>query len=270
VKRPGVRSLEILAISLALVSACSDDKSNDASSAVTGPATASGSGGAGATGGHGGSAATTSSDGGGDATGGGGGAPSCIGALEGACGECMELMCCSEISDCLANSACEACLMGNDLECGDATGSALLDAMFSCSQQLCKDTCFRLIDVYGCNPITNAGCDSGNDFVCDVDLVNGAFICTGPPHGQALCDACGPQDGFCNAGHSCVGSQCARFCCDDNDCGAGGVYCDKSYFAGVAMGEAGVCMDTQSVQQPACSGLPSMPPSGGSCIPFSG
>ena len=33
-------------------------------------------------------------------------------------------------------------------------------------------------DVYSCNPITNAGCDGATVFVCDADLLNGAFICT--------------------------------------------------------------------------------------------
>jgi hypothetical protein len=181
----------------------------------------------------------------------------------------MELMCCDEISDCLSDDDCETCLLGNDPQCDDPNAAALLQSVVSCAEQLCQQTCFETVDIYGCNPITNAGCEQMDGFACDADLVNGAFICTGPPHSQALCDACGPQDGFCAPGHSCVASQGARFCCDDNDCGANAV-CDKTFFAGVAMGEAGVCMDAQVPLQPACSGLPATPPSGGSCIPFSG
>ncbi len=253
----------------ALVGACSEDNGSSEATATSGPSGGNAGGANASSGGDGGTAGHSSGDGGQKTSAGSGGAPSCIDVLDGDCGDCMELMCCDEISDCLSDDGCNTCLLGNELECSDPNAAALLQSVFGCAERLCQQTCFETLDIYSCNPITNAGCDAMADFACDVDLVNGAFICTGPPHSQALCDACGPQDGFCKPGHSCVASQCARFCCDDNDCDANAV-CDKTFFAGVGMGEAGVCIDMQAPLQPDCSGLPATPPSGGSCIPFSG
>jgi hypothetical protein len=78
-----------------------------------------------------------------------------------------------------------------------------------------------------CNPVTNEGCDEAASEVCDVDIDNEGFTCFGPPNGLAVCDDCpGAGDAYCGPGLTCdpfYSFKCLRFCCEDTDCGEGGV-----------------------------------------------
>lgn len=87
-----------------------------------------------------------------------------------------------------------------------------------------------------CNPVTNEGCDSAAGEACD--LTQNGFTCYPPPNTENICGACGGQgEGFCAAGLTCIGT-CARFCCDESDCGTG--FCFKDPFAEFA--NVGVCV----------------------------
>ncbi|MEM1032599.1 MAG: hypothetical protein AAGN82_19800, partial [Myxococcota bacterium] len=68
-----------------------------------------------------------------------------------------------------------------------------------------------------CNPITNEPCGPGE--ACDLSTEM-EFVCFGPPNTQEACESCDlMQNSFCVGGFSCQGNACARFCCNDDDCG---------------------------------------------------
>jgi hypothetical protein len=102
-----------------------------------------------------------------------------------------------------------------------------------------------------CNPITNASCKVDGGQVCDThydgDKLVG-FMCLEQKSSSGLCAPCDPLGGSCGAGLTCIAGSCAKFCCEDTDCGAGNI-CEKS-LAGMG---AGVCA------QPSVSS-PSPPP----------
>jgi hypothetical protein len=86
-----------------------------------------------------------------------------------------------------------------------------------------------------CNPVTNFPCAPGD--ACDY---NGAgFSCFLPPNTEPLCAPCGEADGYCQPGMICLDEGCARYCCNDGDCGSG--YCDKTLLEpGLPVG---ICLD---------------------------
>ncbi|MEZ4301708.1 MAG: hypothetical protein R3B70_42630, partial [Polyangiaceae bacterium] len=83
-----------------------------------------------------------------------------------------------------------------------------------------------------CNPVTNEGCDTAAGEACDVSA--DGFVCYPDGNTQSLCDECGVTGSdYCLGGMTCVG-KCAKFCCDDGDCGTG--TCTKGGFADPAVG----------------------------------
>lgn len=122
-----------------------------------------------------------------------------------------------------------------------------------------------------CNPVTGEPCRPGE--ACDriqpyPGTVSG-FLCFPPPADATLCERCNIGGGpFCASTLTCVGSGgglsganvCARYCCTDEDCGAG--TCIKGTFA-PATPELGVCSDATGAI-PGCE-VADVPPSGGSC-----
>jgi hypothetical protein len=75
----------------------------------------------------------------------------------------------------------------------------------------------------GCNPVTN-NCPSGQ--VCSWSG-DGTFACYPVSSAQSKCGECGWELGRegidCQGGYDCVPpwyGQCARYCCDDADCGS--------------------------------------------------
>ena len=88
-----------------------------------------------------------------------------------------------------------------------------------------------------CNPVTNEGCMAGAE-ECDL-ATGGVFQCfASDPSDAPICQMCDEAAGpFCGAGMTCLGDgSCARYCCDDADCGSG--KCDKSS----EPGNVGVCV----------------------------
>ncbi|HHH29620.1 MAG TPA: hypothetical protein ENK57_14915 [Polyangiaceae bacterium] len=95
--------------------------------------------------------------------------------------------------------------------------------------------------MYGCNPITNDGCDEAAGQACDVNYGTYRFQCFDGPNEVALCESCGQADGFCAPGSTCFGGDCARFCCDDDDCSPDSA-CDHAPLEDFGMGEVGLCL----------------------------
>jgi hypothetical protein len=123
-----------------------------------------------------------------------------------------------------------------------------------------------LVPASSCNPITNAPCASGQ--ACDVGASPNGFTCAAEGS-VAVCGACNPNGGpYCAAGSVCVlqsadpaAGKCMRTCCDYTDCGGPTTSCQSQYFSSV-----GVCYTgTGALTTAACSGFPTVPPSGGAC-----
>jgi hypothetical protein len=90
-----------------------------------------------------------------------------------------------------------------------------INAINTCSTMCCQAQCAP-----PCNPVTNQGCNAANMEACDTDG-NGGFACFATPMGVDICAACDEMMGpFCNPGMTCLGGECAHYCCNDGDCGA--------------------------------------------------
>ncbi len=193
----------------------------------------------------------------------GGAGGSCVGVVTGietpACQACLEQKCCDEVAACRAHEVCwDGCYTNHDeMKCHDsADGHALFHALGGCFGSACNvecgagnptpictaptatptGSCVTLDSKNLCNPITTAGCAAAGA-ACDAND-QGGFECFPAPNTQTLCMACGESDGWCAAGFHCVAGQCARYCCEDSECGAG--TCDKAYFEGGR--PAGICV----------------------------
>ena len=70
-----------------------------------------------------------------------------------------------------------------------------------------------------CDPVTNAGCDTGAGEACDVS--QGGFQCYPDGNVHDLCETCSTNGDYCQAGMTCF-NQCYRYCCTDDDCGPNG------------------------------------------------
>ncbi|NUP10177.1 MAG: hypothetical protein HOW73_29355 [Polyangiaceae bacterium] len=158
--------------------------------------------------------------------GGAGGGPTCTGTIPNAneCGFCIESDCCEELSACQGIANCLDCVLGNQTGavCEDAAVAAAIDAINSCIECDCVDECINNF----CNPVTGEPCDVENGFACDLGA--DGYVCFGPPNDTPICDACDNANGpWCENGHTCLSDgSCAKYCCDDADCGSG--KCDKT------------------------------------------
>ena len=99
---------------------------------------------------------------------------------------------------------------------------------------------------FTCNPLTNAGCTEAG---AACDFSKSGFDCypPPPPNTQALCATCDDTNTACLPGSTCVpvdstgnNSQCAKFCCDDNDCTGG--HCDNTTLSGGQPTPFGFCV----------------------------
>ncbi len=103
---------------------------------------------------------------------------------------------------------------------------------------------------FACNPVTNEGCNDNE--ACDVAGMTGFDCYAG--NTADLCEPCDQQASagpFCTEGTTCFrpdGSgtlpSCARYCCDDGDCG--GATCVKTSAGNawfVQAPDVGVCLD---------------------------
>jgi hypothetical protein len=118
-----------------------------------------------------------------------------------------------------------------------------------------------------CNPVTNEGCSSGA--ACDTNLTQEKFQCypPPPPNDNAICTPCGTADGWCAPTLTCVEGACARFCCNDDDCGPEAT-CDLTLFADYEGGLVGACLRQGTGGAPATHDCdaPATAPSNGSCF----
>jgi hypothetical protein len=163
------------------------------------------------------------------------------------CFDCAEAACCSQISACFGDAesgGCADCAAGDDAACA---ASEVWKELYACGDSSCNSECrdpaVAACDAPedspsmgacapdgGCNPVTGEGCAAGE--TCDFD--GKAFTCySGSDATRTLCEDCGNEVGFCTAGSMCFASyrfepdavvltrQCARYCCDDADCGTG-------------------------------------------------
>jgi hypothetical protein len=95
-----------------------------------------------------------------------------------------------------------------------------------------QGSCVSLGGVVQCNPISNQGCNDAIGEACDFGA--SGLQCYPPPNDVAVCDACGASGQGCKAGSTCAPEgYCAKFCCDDGDCGNAG---DCSPIAGFNLG----------------------------------
>jgi hypothetical protein len=153
------------------------------------------------------------------------------------CATCIEGSCCGQLQACLADQACKACFLDlkkNPDQCAEDNDN--FSQIYACLNNACDSACTPIacdapaqapsngscVTLGGqlqCNPVTNQGCDASSGEACDFD--GQKFICFPPPNDQPLCAACGQSDGWCAPGMTCVEATCARYCCDDGDCGLG-------------------------------------------------
>jgi hypothetical protein len=189
-----------------------------------------------------------------------GGAPACSDNGDD-CSVCVATKCCAPILACQADALCNDICLANGDDAACQVDQPFLD-LIQCLDQDCA-VCKAKVPS-ACNPVTNEGCI--NHKACDL-AENATYQCFSGNNVVALCGTCDDASQFCKPGlrcrHQVAGDklgQCARYCCDDGDCGSG--KCDKTNLTEgvgycVAMGDAGPT-------GPACD-APSVAPSGGGC-----
>lgn len=110
-----------------------------------------------------------------------------------------------------------------------------------------------LPSAFACNPITNEGCNANE--ACDISGMTG-FACYAD-NSASLCEACDQQamnGPFCTEGTTCFSpngpdgfgslATCARYCCDDGDCGGGTCVKTSSGAAWfIQAPDVGVCLE---------------------------
>ena len=210
------------------------------------------------TGGTGGSTTTTSSSSSSSSSSstGTGGAPACADEVgNDTCGDCLVGACCSQVEACSADTDCVDCFSGAS-DPSTCSGNQAYADIEDCQTMNCNVSCGGIV---ACNPVTSAECTGSGD-ACDV--TSNAYTCL-PADGVALCGDCDENAGpFCGPTMTCLPTgKCARFCCDDGDCGTG--VCDMSMLPG----GVGVCVtqtDDAGTPDAACD-APATAPSGGKC-----
>jgi hypothetical protein len=198
---------------------------------------------------------------------GGGGTDCTMGPFNMTCEPCVEMNCCAEAAACYNDTPCNDCLTGmpaNPNQCNKGM-TATLDALSMCLNTKCNAECIPHSD---CDPVTNQGCNGGSGEACDLDQ-NGVYTCFPAPNTAMLCATCSNANGpFCAATMHCIedsmgmNGKCARYCCNDGDCGGG--KCDLAQ----GVDGTGICVTMldagNSVVDPACN-APMNAPSNGSC-----
>jgi hypothetical protein len=98
-----------------------------------------------------------------------------------------------------------------------------------------------------CNPVTGAPCTSNGGQSCD--LGERGLACFAIAEPASICSPCDAVRGpLCGPGLTCLQADtsmgpglCARYCCDDGDCGSS-AFCFK-YAVGLHRTGIGVCID---------------------------
>lgn len=193
----------------------------------------------------------------------------------GDCDVCLQTSCCTEMAACIAQDTCLDYCMGNVMpppdQCTTLAG-ALKDKFGAANQCLtskCADKCI-LSDT--CNPVTHNGCTTQGSS-CDLGYP-GRFACYQPQGTPAkICEKCDIHElPFCDSGLRChpVTNTCARYCCNDSDCGTGRCELDQMLAFGAKIpnpgNKVGICVSTDPMMPgPACD-APAVSVSGGTCF----
>lgn len=146
----------------------------------------------------------------------------------GDCGACLEDKCCAELEAwagegdlTLELNNCRAITCGVD--CVPAAPALVPDAECAAPPgPQATGACVTLGGFIECNPVTNELCDTAAGEAC-VNTTSG-FVCFALSFDANICDPCNAGNGpYCKAGSTCVSNlaTCAKFCCDDSDCGPG-------------------------------------------------
>jgi hypothetical protein len=200
-----------------------------------------------------------------------------MGSFDQTCEPCIEMNCCNEATACYGDANCNACAMGmaSSLAACAPGMSSTWDALVACATNKCPKECNP---VSTCNPVTNQPCNTAMGEACDLtgsmNSLN-VYVCFPPPNATDLCGACNNAGGpYCMGTQHCLensmgmNGQCARYCCNDGDCGGG--KCDTSTLPG----GAGVCVQMLDAGvDPSCGGdggPPAVAPSNGSCVMIPG
>lgn len=184
----------------------------------------------------------------------------------GPCDDCIAQSCCAKLDACNVDVSCLDCFTGNTSDpavCGVEPTKTTLADLQGCLTAACSAACAPTPPA--CNPVSHSGCPAGSacDTVFDKNQ-NQTFLCFAPPppNTEAVCGACDDKTTACADGSTCMGGKCAKFCCDDGDCGSG--VCESLGAFGV-----GLCVTSASVEAgvpaPACD-APATSPSMGSCV----
>jgi hypothetical protein len=220
----------------AVVTGCGDDSSDT-------PGGAGGSGQAGAGGTAGGGAGGTAGGGAGGTAGGGAGGTAGTAGSAGSAGTAGTAGSAGAGGD--AGAAGTGA--GGDAGSAGSAGAVSGDGCDAPASPPSKGACFPIgPDTGTCNPVTNEGCKEGE--TCDGGPKG--FECYPPPNDSKICESCNNQGGpFCGAGLACVSGKCAKYCCDDTDCGGGS--CNKE--EGAPLGVCGVkpCKANADCKDPA-------------------
>lgn len=193
----------------------------------------------------------------------------------GDCDACLQTSCCPEMAACIAQGSCVGLCMGNVLpspaQCTELDG-ALKDtfvASTQCLKSKCADKC-TIPDT--CNPVTHNGCTTVGSS-CDL-AYPGNFSCYSPQGTPAkICEKCNFHTlPFCDSGLRChpETNTCARYCCNDGDCGTGRCELDPMLAFGAELSSAGdkvgICVNKDPMMPgPACD-APATPLSLGMCF----
>jgi hypothetical protein len=222
--------------------------------------------------GTGGSSSTKASS---SSTGGAPPLPKCEDALEKdyelaeACEPCLADQCCQEVSECAVEGNCPVCITPEE-ECDSDDAEEAADALLQCASSSCNMECISqttfVLDCqppnpspsmgtcavgaqFACNPITNDKCDTAGGQACDYGM--SGMSCYPAPNTQAVCAECGlsQQGPWCQGGMTCLfdQQQCAKFCCNDQDCSSNG-RCDMAALEeaignGASFGVMGICVE---------------------------
>lgn len=196
------------------------------------------------------------------------------------CDPCIQEHCCQEISDCYDDMTCEYyCMFGtvpSDPLCSQGKTGTAFEALKSCLATNCSTECAA--KSY-CNPVNGtAGCPPPMSPTVSCEMAfPGIFVCYDmglPP--AALCQPCNLYTGpLCDDGLRCdpKSNLCARYCCNDTDCGTGHCELDQNIALGYSTANpadmVGICMATAPATGPACDAAALPAPSGGMCVPTS-
>jgi hypothetical protein len=184
------------------------------------------------------------------------------------CDDCVVTACCPQLYACNNDANCLDCFTHNIMDptvCTLDPTKTVLAAIDDCTKASCTMACAPAPP--SCNPVTNVGCMPGSacDFQGDMNNQT-TFGCwmPPPPNTVPICGACDDKNTACAGGLTCLAGQCAKFCCDHDDCGPDAGECASTHLFGV-----GICVTTASVEAgapaPACD-APAVSPSMGKCL----